>query len=77
MKRIVSREPGVEAPERRDDGGGTGPAASVVLRVMCVVSAEGGGGSDTSVDARHRKHSPLPKYDGDGCGYSERYAPKV
>lgn len=50
MKRI----PGVEAPDR--DGG-----ASVVLRVRWVVSADGGGGRDVRVEARHRKHSPLPK----------------
>lgn len=57
MKRIpgvVSTDRGVEVP---DCGGG----ASVVLRVRCVVSAEGGGGRDVRVEARHRKHSPLPK----------------
>lgn len=35
--------------------------ASCVLRVRKVVSAEGGGGSEASRDARQRKHSPLPK----------------
>lgn len=44
------------------------------------MSADGGGGNDVrpdNVETRHRKHSPLPKYDGAGRGYSERYAPKV
>jgi hypothetical protein len=49
----------------------------VVVRVRLVVSAEGGGGSDARVDARQRKHSPLPKYLGAGRGYSDRYAPNV
>lgn len=37
----------------------------VVARVRCVVSSEGGGGSEarteSMMEARHRKHSPLPK----------------
>lgn len=38
----------------------------VVLRVMFVVSAEGGGGrfegkEEDKVEARQRKHSPVPK----------------
>jgi hypothetical protein len=43
-----------------------GGGANVVLRVRLAVSAEGGGGRDASTDARQRKHSPLPKYDGAG-----------
>lgn len=56
MPAAVSEERGVEG---QDPGGG----ASVVLRVRCVVSADGGGGSDRVVnrEARQRKHSPLPK----------------
>lgn len=46
--------------------------ATVVIRVRFVVSAEGGGGRGVRVEARQRKHSPLPKYLGAGCGYSER-----
>lgn len=34
----------------------------VVARpVSCVVSAEGGGGRGLIMEARHRKHSPVPK----------------
>jgi hypothetical protein len=43
-------------------------AASVVVRPILVVSADGGGGSedmneesDDKIDARQRKHSPVPK----------------
>lgn len=54
MPGVVSIDLGVEAPDR---GGG----ASVVLRVKCVVSADGGSGRDVNVEARHKKHSPLPK----------------
>jgi hypothetical protein len=43
--------------EGEDLGGG----ANWVLRVKKVVSAEGGGGKELRRDARHRKHSPLPK----------------
>ena len=43
------------------DGGGGG--ASVVFRELrSVVSADGGGGRGVIVEARQRKHSPLPKY---------------
>lgn len=75
MKRIISSELGVDVPLCDCDS-----LAMVVLRVKLVVSADGGGGKDVmpdSVETRQRKHSPLPKYDGAGCGYSERYAPKV
>lgn len=42
-----------------DPGGG---GARVVIRELrFVVSAEGGGGRGVIVEARHRKHSPLPK----------------
>lgn len=40
--------------------------ASVVLRTRFVVSAEGGGGREERVEARQRKHSPLPKYECEG-----------
>lgn len=43
-----------------------GGGASVVLRVRWVVSADGGGGREANVEARQRKHSPLPKYEGAG-----------
>jgi hypothetical protein len=43
-----------------DEGGG---GASVVFRELrFVVSDEGGGGRGVIVEARQRKHSPLPKY---------------
>ena len=35
------------------------------------------GEAEAKVEARQRKHSPLPKYDGAGRGESDRYAPKV
>lgn len=42
-----------------DPGGG---GARVVIRELrFVVSAEGGGGRGVIVEARHKKHSPLPK----------------
>ena len=49
----------------------------VVLRVMFVVSAEGGAGmwwrlEGERICARLRKHSPVPKLWGDGCGASVR-----
>ena len=49
---------GEGAPDRGVVGVG---GWSVVLRVREVVSAEGGGGREASVEARQRKHSPLPK----------------
>lgn len=49
------------------DGEGEG-ACIVVVRPRLVVSADGGGGSDASTEARQRKHSPVPKYFGDGWG---------
>jgi hypothetical protein len=35
-------------------------------------SVDGGGGRGERTEARHRKHSPVPKYFGAGCGWSER-----
>lgn len=51
----------------------------VVDRVFrFVVSDDGGGGRRGAWTlARQRKHSPVPKYEGAGCGASVRYAPKV
>lgn len=66
---MVSPPPAIEVLD--------GEATSVVLRIKFVVSADGGGGNDGSVETFHRKHSPFPKYDEDGRGYSERYAPNV
>jgi hypothetical protein len=40
--------------------------AIVVVRERFVVSADGGGGRDACTEARQRKHSPLPKYLGEG-----------
>jgi hypothetical protein len=40
----------------------------VVVRPRFVVSVEGGGGSEVITEARQRKHSPVPKYLGDGWG---------
>ncbi len=56
----------------RRDGGEAELAMVVVRPVTWFVSAEGGGGRDASTEARHRKHSPLPKYVGAGWGMSER-----
>jgi hypothetical protein len=62
---------------------GVGGARRVVVRWRFVVSEDGGGGREDrhedweeSIDARHRKHSPVPKKCGDGCGASVKYAPK-
>lgn len=55
---------------REDDGVGNWGESKVVVRCMCVVSAEGGGGSEERlsceglvgrIEARQRKHSPVPK----------------
>lgn len=62
----------MEVPLPDNDAG-----ARVVLRVRFVVSADGGKGREARIEALHRKHSPFPKYEGDGRGYSERYAPNV
>lgn len=35
--------------------------AIVVVRVRLVVSADGGGGREVAMEARQRKHSPVPK----------------
>lgn len=49
-----------------------------MVRTACVVSAEGGGGRFVGIelavrmDARQRKHSPVPKKEGAGCGASVR-----
>ena len=57
--------------------------ATVVIRTALVVSADGGGGRfersgrDGRTCARQRKHSPLPKKCDDGCGASDKYAPKT
>jgi len=64
---------GVLAPERFEDAGVGGArlfalvVPSVVVRWRLVVSEDGGGGRDRrawleeSIEARHRKHSPVPK----------------
>lgn len=58
-------------------GGGVGNEVAddeemvVVRPASALVSADGGGGSEASTEARQRKHSPLPKYFGFGCGYSD------
>jgi hypothetical protein len=54
--------------EEEEEGG----AAMVVVRELAVegVSSivEGGGGRGDRTEARQRKHSPVPKYLGAGCG---------
>lgn len=57
MNLIVSLGVGLAVGREGGEDGG----ASVVLRVRFVVSAEGGGGRALRVEARQRKHSPLPK----------------
>jgi hypothetical protein len=64
---------GVLAPERFEEAGVGGArlfglaAPSVVDRWRLLVSDDGGSGRDRrtwleeSIDARHRKHSPVPK----------------
>jgi hypothetical protein len=62
--------------ELSDVGGGRDVeeevARIVVVRPRFVVSAEGGGGREDITEARQRKHSPVPKYLGDGWGKSDR-----
>lgn len=78
MKRIDCGEAGGFGgwSELLDAGGGPEEGEEVlwivVVRPRFVVSAEGGGGSEVITEARQRKHSPVPKYLGDGWGKSER-----
>ena len=53
--------------DKRFEGGREEPVPTVVLRTALVVSADGGGGRfvgiefDVRIEARQRKHSPVPK----------------
>lgn len=61
---------GVDSVEEKVDT--EGGAAMVVDLVRLVVSLEGGGGREVRTLAFQRKHSPVPKYLGEGWGWSDR-----
>lgn len=69
-------ELGLLPPLFGGDGGEDGPPWMVEVRRLGLVSSvsmrDGGGGSGARREARQRKHSPVPKYLGAGCGWSDR-----
>jgi hypothetical protein len=68
-----SCEGDLDVDELGEEKPSEGAAATVVRRVLrCVVSVEGSGRREATGEACQRKHSPVPKYLGAGCGKSER-----